>query len=63
MLMRAIDSSWQFDPDAFTDQETKQLVEEAIREKLLNNLPQEIPYNITSEMEFISHTESGRIST
>jgi GTPase len=61
MLTRAHNSNWQFDPETFTDQESRQLVEEAVREKLLNNLPQEIPYNISPEMEFFSESETGEI--
>ncbi|XP_059480897.1 GTPase Era, mitochondrial [Neocloeon triangulifer] len=59
MLMNAKQSPWKFDPAMFTDQEGKQLVDEAVREKLLDNLPQEVPYQVLVETEFFHYTEAG----
>ncbi|XP_065346362.1 GTPase Era, mitochondrial [Cloeon dipterum] len=59
MIQNARLSPWLFDSGTFTDQQSQQLVEDAVREKLLDNLPQEIPYNVSSKMEFFAHTDAG----
>lgn len=45
---------WQFKNDESTDQEPEALIEQFVRARLLDYLPQEIPYNMKIELEYFS---------
>lgn len=38
---------WEYHSDTITDLPPEEIVNEAIREKLLEHLPQEVPYKVT----------------
>lgn len=56
----AISKSWEFKDNESTDQEPEKLIEQFVRSRLLDYLPQEIPYNLICEMEYFSN-ENNKI--
>ncbi|XP_070497450.1 GTPase Era, mitochondrial [Chironomus tepperi] len=46
---------WEFKNNEFTDQEPEKLIEQFVRSRLLDYLPQEIPYNLICELEYFSN--------
>ncbi|KAF6204019.1 hypothetical protein GE061_002358 [Apolygus lucorum] len=53
-LMRtAHPGEWMFPEETFTDQKPVRLIEDTVRASLLDNLPQEIPYNLSVQLEFL----------
>ena len=53
---------WDFKEDALTDQPIEKIFAEVVRSKLLNNLPQEMPYQIISSIEYIHPIEDGSMN-
>ncbi|KAF3841304.1 hypothetical protein F7725_007166 [Dissostichus mawsoni] len=49
-MVAAKPGSWQYHSEVLTDQTPEQICTNTIREKLLENLPQEVPYTITQRM-------------
>ena len=49
-----------YDKDQYTDQTSRQLVEEMIREKALNNLDEEIPHGIFIEVEKMEFSKTTK---
>ncbi|PSN46685.1 GTPase Era [Blattella germanica] len=45
-------SPWLYPPSQFTDQPSETIVLDTVRSKLLDNLPNEIPYNLTTTIEY-----------
>ncbi|KAH8373085.1 hypothetical protein KR009_011633 [Drosophila setifemur] len=45
---------WSFPSDVHTDSSPEALIEESVRARLLDYLPQEIPYNLNCELEYYS---------
>lgn len=43
---------WRFDADVYTDASPEALIVESVRARLLDYLPQEIPYNLKCELEY-----------
>lgn len=43
---------WEFPADVITDQKPEAIVEDSVRARLLDYLPQEIPYRLTCQLEF-----------
>ncbi|XP_046386862.1 GTPase Era, mitochondrial [Ischnura elegans] len=52
---------WQYPSSVFTDQKLEDLIILAVREKLLECLPQEIPYNIETELEYANISPTGNV--
>ncbi|XP_055856391.1 GTPase Era, mitochondrial [Episyrphus balteatus] len=51
-------SPWKYSSDVFTDQPPVDLIVESVRARLLDYLPQEIPYNLKSQMEYYSEEKN-----
>lgn len=49
---------WEHSPDVFTDESPENLIIESVRARLLDYLPQEIPYNLKSRLEYYSDEKS-----
>ncbi|KAI8122540.1 hypothetical protein FF38_13402 [Lucilia cuprina] len=45
---------WQYSSDTFTDETPEDIIVESVRARLLDYLPQEIPYNLKTSMEYYS---------
>lgn len=45
---------WEFKNNEVTDQSPTELIEQFVRARLLDYLPQEIPYHLTTELEYFS---------
>lgn len=49
---------WEYPAQTFTDQSNEDIIVESVRARLLDYLPQEIPYLLKSEMEFFDEAKS-----
>ncbi|XP_039956934.1 GTPase Era, mitochondrial-like [Bactrocera tryoni] len=56
----AKERSWEYSKGSFTDEKPEALIVESVRARLLDYLPQEIPYNLHSAIEYFSE-ENGTI--
>lgn len=52
---------WEFDEEKYTDQSDEQLITRTVRAKLLDFLPDEIPYKLKMELEHFNHNPDGSI--
>lgn len=50
--------AWEFPANTMTDQSNEQMVEESVRARLLDYLPQEIPYTLRSQLEYYEEDRS-----
>jgi GTPase len=57
---RAVERSWEFKNNEITDQTPEKLIEEFVRARLLDYLPQEIPYLLKVTLEYFSN-ENNKI--
>uniref|UniRef100_A0A1B0D336 GTPase Era, mitochondrial n=1 Tax=Phlebotomus papatasi TaxID=29031 RepID=A0A1B0D336_PHLPP len=48
-------SNWEFNEGTHTDQSNETIIQETVRARLLDFLPQEIPYSLESELEYFSN--------
>lgn len=62
LLSAAHFGNWLFPENVFTDQNHNQLIKETVRSKLLEYLPQEVPYNLKVELEYLDLDQEGSIS-
>lgn len=53
-VKQAKPSPWIFEPETFTDTQPEDLIVQSVRARLLDFLPQEIPYQLKCEIEFFS---------
>ncbi|XP_035846820.1 GTPase Era, mitochondrial [Sander lucioperca] len=53
--------SWQYHSEVLTDQSPEEVCTNIIREKLLEYLPQEVPYSMTQSVELWQEGESGEL--
>ncbi|KAJ4437053.1 hypothetical protein ANN_17188, partial [Periplaneta americana] len=60
LLHIAEPSPWLFPASQFTDQPSETVVIDTVRAKLLDYLPQEVPYNLVTSMEYFETSEDGR---
>lgn len=51
---------WEFRVGEYTDRTSEQLVIDNVRAVLLDYLPQEIPYNLTVEMEYFDKKKGNK---
>ncbi|XP_077995549.1 GTPase Era, mitochondrial-like [Glandiceps talaboti] len=56
---RAEPGDWEFHPDVVTDQGPEEVISEVIRGKLLEYLPEEVPYQLQQNTEMIQTTDQG----
>ncbi|XP_026184605.1 GTPase Era, mitochondrial isoform X2 [Mastacembelus armatus] len=61
-MVAAKPGSWQYHSGVLTDQSPEDLCTNIIREKLLEYLPQEVPYSMTQAVEFWQEGESGELN-
>lgn len=50
--------NWEFPANTLTDQSNEQIVEDSVRARLLDYLPQEIPYSLKSKLEYYDENKS-----
>lgn len=50
--------AWEFPANQTTDQSNELIVEESVRARLLDYLPQEIPYTLTSQLEYFDESKT-----
>lgn len=60
-MVAAKPGSWQYHSEVLTDQTPEQICTNTIREKLLEYLPQEVPYSITQSIELWGDGENGEL--
>lgn len=58
LIEAAKTKSWQYSSDTFTDETPEDLIVESVRARLLDYLPQEIPYNLKTLIEYYSVDKS-----
>ncbi|XP_028451220.1 LOW QUALITY PROTEIN: GTPase Era, mitochondrial [Perca flavescens] len=54
--------SWQYHSEVLTDQSPEEVCTNIIREKLLEYLPQEVPYSMTQSVELWQEGENGELN-
>lgn len=60
LLARSRSAAWEYTGDEYSDQPPEELIVQSVRARLLDFLPQEIPYQLRPEIEFYTR-ENGRI--
>ncbi|XP_036333288.1 GTPase Era, mitochondrial [Rhagoletis pomonella] len=60
LIKLAKERAWEYSKGTFTDVKPETLIVESVRARLLDYLPQEIPYNLQSAIEYFSE-ENGTI--
>lgn len=60
-LVKAKPGEWQYHSEVLTDQSPEQICTNIIREKLLEYLPQEVPYSLTQSVELWHEGENGEL--
>ncbi|XP_044226635.1 GTPase Era, mitochondrial [Thunnus albacares] len=60
-MVAAKSGSWQYHSEVLTDQSPEEVCTNIIREKLLEYLPQEVPYSVTQSVELWQTAENGDI--
>lgn len=61
-LVAAKPGSWQYHSEVLTDQSPEDVCRNIIREKLLEYLPQEVPYSVTQSVELWQDGEDGELN-
>ncbi|KAG5283990.1 hypothetical protein AALO_G00021740 [Alosa alosa] len=60
-MVEAKPGSWLYHSEVLTDQSPEEMCTNTIREKLLEYLPQEVPYTMTQRIELWNELESGAL--
>ncbi|KAE8287977.1 GTPase Era, mitochondrial ERA-like protein 1 Precursor [Larimichthys crocea] len=60
-MVAAKPGPWQYHSEVLTDQSPEEVCTNIIREKLLENLPQEVPYSLTQTVEFWQNGENSEL--
>lgn len=60
-LVKAKPGEWQYHSEVLTDQSPEQICTNIIREKLLEYLPQEVPYSVSQCIELWHEAENGEL--
>ncbi|XP_062392191.1 GTPase Era, mitochondrial [Sardina pilchardus] len=60
-MVEAKPGSWLYHREVLTDQSPEEMCTNTIREKLLEYLPQEVPYTMTQQIELWKEQESGAL--
>jgi GTPase Era involved in 16S rRNA processing len=61
LLQRSKPSPWLFSKDEITDKEDYKLVLSTIESILLDDLPNEVPYNLKVELEYYEISREGKL--
>uniref|UniRef100_A0AAR2M0M5 GTPase Era, mitochondrial n=1 Tax=Pygocentrus nattereri TaxID=42514 RepID=A0AAR2M0M5_PYGNA len=61
LMVAAKPGPWHYHSDVLTDQSPEDICVNAVREKLLEYLPQEVPYTISQHIELWRETEDGKL--
>ncbi|XP_026866113.2 GTPase Era, mitochondrial [Electrophorus electricus] len=61
LLVSAKPGPWQYHSEVLTDQNPEDVCTNMVREKLLEYLPQEVPYTVTQHIELWRETEDGML--
>ncbi|XP_043470038.1 GTPase Era, mitochondrial [Leptopilina heterotoma] len=59
----AKEKKWEYNTEMYTDQKPEIIVERTVRAKLMDNLPQEMPYRLTIELEHFVVSKEGNIAS
>lgn len=60
-MSQSKEKNWEHDAMEFTDQLPESLIEQCVRARLLDYLPQEIPYLLKCEIEFYTVEKGSNI--
>ncbi|KAK9881240.1 hypothetical protein WA026_015358 [Henosepilachna vigintioctopunctata] len=63
LVDNAIPSPWMFPAEQFSGDKYEDIIVNSVRSKLLDFLPQEIPYSLETKLELLETDENGRITT
>jgi GTP-binding protein Era len=63
LIEKAKPAEWLFPSEVWSDQTAQEIVSKSVKAKLLDFLPQEIPYTLRPELEFFEIGEKGQIVT
>ncbi|XP_076867776.1 GTPase Era, mitochondrial [Brachyhypopomus gauderio] len=61
LMLGAKPGPWQYHSEVLTDQSPEDVCMNVVREKLLEYLPQEVPYTMTQHIELWRETENGEL--
>lgn len=61
LVVAAKPGAWQYHSEVLTDQTPQEVCTNIIREKLLDYLPQEVPYSLTQSIELWQERENGEL--
>ncbi|CAL8363677.1 unnamed protein product [Lota lota] len=61
LVVEAKAGPWQYHSEVLTDQTPEEVCASIVREKLLENLRQEVPYTMTQSIEFWRENENGEL--
>ncbi|KAJ8266353.1 hypothetical protein GJAV_G00129450 [Gymnothorax javanicus] len=61
LMLGAKPGSWHYHSEVLTDQSPEEICINTVREKLLEYLPQEVPYNVTQVIEMWQEREGGQL--
>ncbi|XP_061608564.1 GTPase Era, mitochondrial isoform X2 [Phyllopteryx taeniolatus] len=62
LIITAKSGAWQYHSEVLTDQRPEEICTNMIREKLLEHLPQEVPYSMTQSVELWDEDETGQLT-
>lgn len=62
MLQKSKPSPWIFPNDVILDKNDCDLVKCIVESKLYDNLPNEVPYNLKVELEYLETSREGKFS-
>lgn len=60
LVKQAKPGKWLFPEQVWTDQNAEQIITKAVQAKLLDFLPQEIPYHLKAVIEYFDMDEKGK---
>ncbi|RZC32905.1 GTPase Era, mitochondrial [Asbolus verrucosus] len=63
LIRNAKPAKWMFPSEIWSDQTAEAIIVNSVKAKLLDFLPQEIPYNLRAELEFFNINDKGVVST
>ncbi|XP_061658786.1 GTPase Era, mitochondrial [Syngnathoides biaculeatus] len=62
LMVTAQSGAWKYHSEVLTDQRPEEICINIIREKLLEHLPQEVPYSTTQSVELWDEDENGQLT-
>lgn len=61
-MSQAKPSGWLFSEEMFTDQDPVVIIQDTVRSRMLNDLPEEVPYRAGVEVEYLDFEREGECS-